>query len=63
MKTHKLLKDCMIFHKLAVFNCDAAEQHKAYLMGSLKKPHQMIIQNHMSCCKTLNRYITLLPML
>ena len=33
------------------------------MMGSLKKPHHMTIQNHVSCCKTINGYITLLPML
>jgi hypothetical protein len=44
MKTQKLLEDCMMFHKLMVFNCDAAEWQNAYLMGSLKKPHQMTIQ-------------------
>jgi hypothetical protein len=33
------------------------------MMGSLKKPHHMTIQNHVSCCKMMNGYITLLPTL
>ena len=63
MKTFRLLEDCMVFHKLRVFNCDVAEHQTAYMIGSLKKPHQMTIQNHMSRCETLNGYITLFPML
>ena len=63
MKTSKLLEDCIMFHKLTVFNCDAMEWHKAYMMGSLKKPHLMTIRNHMSHCKMMNGYIAKLPML
>ena len=36
MKTSKLLKDCIRFHKRKVFSVDAAEQQKSYMMGSLK---------------------------
>jgi hypothetical protein len=61
IKTFKALEDCMMFHKLTVFNCDAAEQKRAYMMGSLKKPHQMTILNHISCCKTMNGCIPLCP--
>jgi hypothetical protein len=63
MKTSKLLEYCIMFHKLEVFHCDVSEWQKAYMMGSLRKPFQMTIQNHMSGCKTLNGYIALLPML
>jgi hypothetical protein len=35
MKTSKLLKDCIMFHKLTVVHCDAAEWQKAYMVGSL----------------------------
>jgi hypothetical protein len=63
VKSPKFLEDCITFHKLTLFNCDAAEQQKAYMMGSLRKPNLMIIQNHMSHCETMNGYITLLPTL
>jgi hypothetical protein len=46
-----------MFHKITVFSVDAAERQKAYMMGSLKKPHQLTIQNHVSRCKVLNGYI------
>jgi hypothetical protein len=32
-----------MFHKLTVFTCDAVEQQKAYMMGSLAKPNMMTI--------------------
>jgi hypothetical protein len=54
MKTSKSLKDCIMFHKLTVFNCDAMERQKAYMMESLKKPRQLTIQKNVSCCKVLN---------
>ena len=63
MKTSKSLEDCIMFHKLTVFSCDAAEQQKSYMMGSLKKPHNMSIKKHVSCFETINDYISLLPML
>ncbi len=43
MKTFKSHVDCIMFHKLTVFNCDAAERQKDYMMGSLKKPRQLTI--------------------
>jgi hypothetical protein len=63
MKTAKSLEDCIMFHKITVFSVDAAERQKAYMMGSLKKPRQLTIQNHISRCKVLNGYIGHLPML
>ena len=48
MKTSELLEDCIMFHKLTVFSVDAAEQRKSYMMGSLKKPHSMSINKHVS---------------
>jgi hypothetical protein len=63
MKTAKSLKDCIMFHKITVFSVDAAEHQKAYMMGSLKKPRQLTIQNHISRCKVLNGYIGHLSML
>jgi hypothetical protein len=54
---------CIMFHKITVFSVDAAERQKAYMMGSLKKPCQLTIQNHSSRCKVLNGYIGHLPML
>jgi hypothetical protein len=63
MKTSKLLEDCIMFHKLTGFHCDAAERQKAYMMDSLRKLFSMTVQNHVRCCETLNGYITLLPML
>jgi hypothetical protein len=63
MKSTKSLEDCIMFHKITVFSVDATEHQKAYMMGSLKKPHQLTIQNHVSHCKVLNGYIGHLPML
>ena len=63
MKTSELLEDCIMFHKLRVFLCDAAEPQKFYMMGSLKKPHGMSIKKHVSCFETMNVYISLLPTL
>jgi hypothetical protein len=62
-KTSESLEDCITFHKCTVFSLDAAERQKSYVMGSLKKPHRMTIKGHVSHCKTMNGYISLLPML
>ncbi len=56
------LEDCIMFHKVTVFYVDAAERQKAYMMGSIKKPRQLSIQNHVSRCEVLNGYIGHLPM-
>ncbi len=63
MKTSKSLEDCITFHKRTVFSLDAVERQKSYMMGSLKKPHRMTIKKHVSRCKTMNGYISLLPTL
>ncbi len=63
MKTSKSLEDCITVHKRTVFSVDAVERQKSYSMGSLKKPHRMNIKKHVSHCKTMNGYISLLPML
>jgi hypothetical protein len=63
MKTSDSLEDCITFHKRTVFSLDAAERQKSYMMGSLKKPHKMPTKGHMSRCKTMNGYISLLPTL
>ncbi len=60
MKISKTLEDCIMFHKLTVFHCDASEWQKACMMGSLRKPFSMTVQNYGSRCGTLNRYITML---
>ncbi len=61
MKTSELLEDCIC--KRTVFSVDAGEWQKSYMMGSLKKPHRMTIKKHVSHCKTMNGYISLLPTL
>jgi hypothetical protein len=63
MKTAKSLEDCTMFHKITVFSVDAAEGQKACMMGSLKKPRQLTIRNHISRCEELNGYIGHLPTL
>jgi hypothetical protein len=63
MKTSESLEDCITFHKRTIFSLDAAEWQKSYMMGSLKKPHKMGIKSHVSRCKTMNGYISLLPTL
>jgi hypothetical protein len=61
MKTLNSLEDCIMFHKLTEFNCDAVERQKAYMMGSLKKPHQLTIRKHVSHCEVLNGHSAHLP--
>jgi hypothetical protein len=61
MKTSELLEDCIMIRKLTVFNCNAAERQKAYMMGS--NPHHMTIQKHVSHCEMMSGYIAYLPML
>jgi hypothetical protein len=63
IKTAKSLEDCILFHKITVFSVDAVEHQKAYMMGSLKKPRQLTIRNHISRCEVLNGYIGHLPTL
>ncbi len=63
MKSTKSLEDCIMFHKITVFSVDAMERQKAYMMGSLKKPCQLTIRNHVSRCEVLNGYIGHLPTL
>ena len=52
-----------MFHMITDFSVDAVERQKAYMMGSLKKPRQLTIRNHISRCKVLNGYIGHLPTL
>ncbi len=63
MKTSESIEDCITFHTLTVFSCDAAERQKSYIMGILKKPHGMSIKKHVSHFETMNGYINLLPTL
>ncbi len=63
MKTSESLEDYITFHKRTVFLLDAVERQESYMMVSLKKPHKMTIKSHVSHCKTMNGYISLLPML
>jgi hypothetical protein len=63
MKSAKALEDCIMFHKITVFSVDATEPQKAYMMGSLKKPRQLTIRNHISRCKVINGCIGHLPTL
>ncbi len=63
MKTAKSLEDCIMFQVITVFSVDTTERQKSYMMGSLKKPHQLTIQNHISRCEVLNGYIGHLPTL
>jgi hypothetical protein len=63
MKTFESLEDCITFHKRTVFSVDATEWQKSYMMGSLKKPYRMTIKKHVSHCKMMNGYISLLPTL
>jgi hypothetical protein len=63
MKTAQSLEDCIMFHKITVFSVDATERQKAYMMGSLKKPRQLTIRNHISRCEVLNGYIRHFPTL
>jgi hypothetical protein len=63
MKSTKSLEDCIMFHKITVFSVDTVERQKAYMMGSLKKPRQLTIRNHVSRCEVFNGYIGHLPTL
>ncbi len=63
MKTFESLEDCITFHKCTVFTLDATKRQKSFMLGSLKKPHKTTIKSHVSCCETMNGYISLLPTL
>jgi hypothetical protein len=47
-KLQQSLTDCIEFHKLTVFNVDAAERLRYYLICSVKKPVRWTIGMHIS---------------
>jgi hypothetical protein len=64
MKTSALLEDCIMFHKLTMFTCDAAERQKHYMYSGLRKPHKkMSICQQVGRVESLNGYIPFMPTL
>ena len=53
--------DCVKFHLLTVFSCDAAEHQKYYISHYLKKPRKIPFRNFCDRIEQLNSYIPYLP--
>ncbi len=53
--------DCVMFHLLAVFPNNTAEQEKYYLSNVLKKPQQVGIRQFVQRVEQINAYIAQLP--
>jgi hypothetical protein len=52
---------CVMFHLLAVFTNNAAEQEKYYLSNMLKKPQRVGIYQFLQRVEQLNAYVVKLP--
>jgi hypothetical protein len=53
----ELFNKCVMFHLLAVFPNNAAEQEKYYLSNVLKKPQRVGIRQFVQCIEQLNAYV------
>jgi hypothetical protein len=53
--------DCMIFHLLAAFPINAAEQEKYYISNVLKKPQRVNVRQFVHGVEQLNAYIAQMP--
>ncbi len=49
--------DCIMFHLLAVFPNNVAEQEKYYLSNVLKKPQRIGVRQFVQCLEQLNAYV------
>jgi hypothetical protein len=50
-----------LFHLLAVFPNNTAEQEKYYLSNMLKKPQRVGVRQFIQCVEQLNAYVAQLP--
>jgi hypothetical protein len=57
----KLFNNCVMFHLLAAFPINAAEQEKYYISNVLKKPQRINIRQFVWCVEQLNAYIAQMP--
>ncbi len=53
--------DCVMFHLLAMFPNNVAEQEKYYLSNVLKNPQRIGICQFIQCVEQLNAYVAQLP--
>ncbi len=60
-KSRKSFEDCVMFHLLAVFPNNAAEQERYYITNLLKKPQRVSIRQFVQHVEQLNSYILQLP--
>ncbi len=58
---HVSFDKCIIFHLLAVFPNNAAEQEQCYLSNMLKKPQRIGICQFVQRVEQLNAYVAQLP--
>jgi hypothetical protein len=56
----KSLNDCIMYHLLAAFPINAAEQEKYYITNVLKKPQHVNIRQFVHHVEQLNAYIALM---
>ncbi len=59
--SRKSFEDCVMFHLLAVFPNNAAEQERYYITNVLKKPQRISIRQFVQRVEQLNSYISQLP--
>ncbi len=57
----ELFNDCVMFHLLAAFPINAAEQEKYYISNVLKKPQRINVRQFIRCVEQLNAYIAQMP--
>ncbi len=55
--SRKLFNDCVMFHLLAVFPINAAEQEKNYILNVLKEPQHINVPQFLRRVEQLNAYI------
>ncbi len=59
--SHQSFVDCIMFHLLAMFPINAAEQERFYLTNVLKKPQHVSVHQFVHCVEQLNAYIVQMP--
>jgi hypothetical protein len=58
---HQSFNDCMMFHLLAAFPINAAEQEKYYISNVFKKPQRVNVHQFVRQVEQLNAYIAQMP--
>jgi hypothetical protein len=60
-KTWEYFLDCIEFHKLTIFSCDAAELQRYYMQQHVRKPQRVTVRAFVTRLGLLNGYLTYLP--